>query len=122
MAVMWCSPRSCMRCCASATGRRLRFKRDGEPGDERLALGGQLAVRDAQDAVAAGLQFRVTAPVTLERLAGAVEREAVDLDGQPLLPPQEVDLIAADALDAGRGRPTSRTRSSMSRSASERVS
>ena len=60
-------------------------------------LGGDLAPRDADDAVAGGQELSVAAPVALERGTRAVKSVAVDLDDQAPVRPQDVHLVAADA-------------------------
>jgi hypothetical protein len=63
-----------------------------------------LAPGEAHDAVAGGLQGSVAGPVALERLAGGVVGVAVDLDDQPLVGPEQVDLIALHADVGVRAR------------------
>src|SRR6185436_6088131 len=56
-----------------------------------------LAGREPQGADAGGGEHRITRPVALERAACAVEREAVDLDHEPVVAPGEVRLEAERA-------------------------
>jgi hypothetical protein len=63
---------------------------------------GDLAPGDADDAVSGGVEGPVAGAVAFERVAGEVVGVAVDLDDQPLVGPEQVDLIAADD-DIGLG-------------------
>jgi hypothetical protein len=56
-----------------------------------------LAPGDADHAKAERRELCVPAAITLERRPRGVEPEAVHLDDQSLLPPREVDLVAAEA-------------------------
>ena len=71
--------------------------------DQRAQRGGDgpgvvadLAVREADDAVAGDRQARVLRAVALEGGMRAVRAPAVGLDDQALLGPEEVDLVAVD--------------------------
>jgi hypothetical protein len=66
-----------------------------EPRDHGLGLVDDLPPREPDHAVAGRDQVGVAPAVALERVPRAVEREAVDLDDQPLFAPQQVDLPAA---------------------------
>ena len=65
-----------------------------------------LAPGDADHPVAGRLQRGVAGAVALERLSRRVVDEAVDLDDQPLLAPQQIDLDAVhDHVRVGSRQP-----------------
>src|SRR5436305_5928414 len=83
---------------------RAERQRDRPDHGQRLVL--ELSIRDADDAVPGRDERGALSPVALEREAIAVELVAVDLDDQPLLRPQAVDLPAVKAgVGHGNGDP-----------------
>jgi hypothetical protein len=72
-----------------------------ELGGDRVRLGVELAPGDPDDAVAHGLEMAVTGAVALERLAGGVDRVAVELDDEAFGGPDGVGLVGPE----GRVRP-----------------
>src|SRR3954451_976160 len=58
----------------------------------------ELAVGEAERAIAVAEVHGVAAPVALERLARAVVPPAVGFDDEPLLGEEEVDLLAAEGV------------------------
>jgi hypothetical protein len=67
-----------------------------EERDERQRLVGDLRPRDAEHVDPAYAQIGVPAPVALEGSPAGVERVAVDLDGQAVLGPEDIDFVAFD--------------------------
>ena len=69
----------------------------------RLSL--ESAPCHAKDAIAGELEGCVADAILLECRPGAMELEAVELDGEPLLAPKGIDLEALDdGVDLGSGQ------------------
>lgn len=68
----------------------------GDSLDYRVGLPGELTPGHPQHAVTRKLEVGIPLAVALERAATRMPGEAVDLDDQALLLPQEVDLVAPD--------------------------
>jgi hypothetical protein len=65
----------------------------GDAHDEREGLADDLSPRHPQNAEAGGLQIGVAGAVAFERRSRRVERVTVDLDDEPAVPPQQIDLM-----------------------------
>jgi hypothetical protein len=85
--------------------RGAAVREDGVDGvRDLLGAPRELAVCEAERAVAGGGGEDVAGSVLLEGAAGLVDAPAVDLDDEPVLGEEEVDLLALDGLvDAGLG-------------------
>jgi hypothetical protein len=90
---------------------------------DRVRLVGDLAPGAADDPEAAHLQVGVAAAIGLEGAAGEVRGGAVELGDEALRAPEDVDLVAADALVCTRalGGPPPATRERKRSSSSLRV-
>jgi hypothetical protein len=72
-------------------------ERTGEAREDCLGLADQLTPGDTDDPVTRGDELGIPSAVSFEGHAGAVRIEAVDLDDQPALAPERVDLAAEHA-------------------------
>src|SRR5690606_41358861 len=77
----------------SRAGRDERLR---EAREQCLRFLGELGPGHADDAEARGGEHGIPPAVGLERGARGVEREAVDLDDEPLRTPEEIDFVSAD--------------------------
>src|SRR5688572_16852453 len=75
---------------------------DPHPTNCPLAVHGHVIPREAHDPITSELQVRVACGVPLAVAARSVELEAIDLDGEPVIRPERVDLMDAGlAVDQG---------------------
>src|SRR4051812_45294074 len=82
--------------CSARVARGLEGGADELRDLPRLPL--ELAVGEAERAIAVAQVHGVAAPVALERLARAVVPPAVGFDDEPLFGEEEVDLLAAEGV------------------------
>ena len=53
-------------------------------------------VREPHNLVGPGLELRIAPTIEFKRGAGAMSLPAIGLDDQPMITPQEVDLVSSD--------------------------
>src|SRR5579859_5942042 len=102
--------RSCMAMivtCPSESGRRRgRIESPAEVLGDELGLLGHLPIGVADHPESAGAEAQLLAAVTIDLSTRAVVAAAVDLDGEAVLTPQDVNLPAVEArVDLGHGQP-----------------
>ena len=66
---------------------------EAKPAQRSLAVDGHVVPSQAHHAVADQLEVRVAGRVSLAVATGAVELEAVELDGELLVDPEGIDLV-----------------------------